>query len=146
MTTDDINNAQGDGVTHNNPGTSGFVAAPPAPAPGPSTAEHTATDEGMPEAPAKAQTRTALHTSAIEKLTPFNTLDSMVSMAAISDLFFNYEHPAYDGAHKDGASPSDEDLYAAAYVDAQDFAGTFENATGISLSPGLLAADFIGRI
>ena len=42
--------------------------------------------------------------------------------AQTSDLFFNYEHPTYDGVMADGEeSPSEAELKAAMLKDAEDF-------------------------
>jgi hypothetical protein len=74
-------------------------------------------------------------------------VDGLTRQAALSDLFFNYEHPARDALYnKDlDADVSEEDEREALFLDAQDFANTLRWATGVQLDPRELVDDFLRR-
>lgn len=78
-------------------------------------------------------------------------VDMLVQDAAISDLFFNYDHPAYEAFwaeanHEATQEELDAGERAALIVDADDFIQTFTNATGLVLDAEELADDFLGRV
>ena len=76
--------------------------------------------------------------------------------AAVSDLFFNFEHQAYDALMRarqpdakgrrrvEAASP--DEIEAALRADAAEFAVLVEDAFGINLDTDALAADCQRRI
>lgn len=72
--------------------------------------------------------------------------------AALSDLFFNHQHPQYDRMMQEiseGAEFSTEELYKALWNDAVEFCDTFNLATGnvfIHITPEHYAADFFARL
>lgn len=83
-------------------------------------------------------------------------VDATVVEASRSDLFFNYEHTAYEslmrkqrggrGKDDDKPAPSEEEIRAALLKDAVEFSDTFRNATGIELDREALVADFLKRL
>lgn len=83
-----------------------------------------------------------------------NDENEVTRLAAISDLFFNYDHPARDRLYdersaaekKAGQSlPGIAEYRAAILSDATDFAKTFQLATGQTIDPEALADDFLDR-
>lgn len=78
----------------------------------------------------------------------------VVQTAALSDLFFNYEHPTRDRLYQRHGTPtknaraviSEEDERAALLADATAFAETLRLATGVILDPPALADDFLARL
>lgn len=74
----------------------------------------------------------------------------MTRNAALSDLFFNYDHPARDKLLRekvsdDGADYTDEEMWDALREDAVGFAMTLRLATGITIAPEVLVDDFLAR-
>lgn len=76
----------------------------------------------------------------------------MIAAAAVSDLFFNHEHPRYDALlaehnrKKQPTSPEYDDVEAALRQDAAEFATLVNDAFGIELDAEALAADCHRRI
>lgn len=77
--------------------------------------------------------------------------DSLLQQASMSDLFFNYDHPEdyRFNAGRDGDGLSDDDYNtarrAALMLDAEGFAETLRNATGIDVIPSELVEDYLAR-
>lgn len=70
--------------------------------------------------------------------------DGLIREAALSDLFFNYQHDNY-AKSRDSEDEGPDDLMAALRLDAVDFANTLRLATGFVLDPDELVADYLGR-
>jgi hypothetical protein len=67
---------------------------------------------------------------------------------AVSDLFFNHEHPEYEKcweASDSDAGPSDLEARVALTADATEFAKSIEAAFGVRYDPEALAIDCITR-
>lgn len=82
----------------------------------------------------------------IETHTPH--ADSMIQVAAVSDLFFNYEHPNRDKLYApppEQRSFTEEEKAAALLEDARNFASTLLNATGLLVTPEDLVRDYLNR-
>jgi hypothetical protein len=62
---------------------------------------------------------------------------------AISDLFFNYDHPDYDALPEDA---SEEDADAALLKAAEEFAASCKSAFGVNIDTAALVEDFKGRV
>lgn len=73
--------------------------------------------------------------------------DVTISAMALSDLFFNHEHPEFDAEMKnaDGSGPgtTDELMQAAILRDAQEFVRSY---CPDQIHPRDLAYDFWGRL
>jgi len=84
---------------------------------------------------------------------PADPSGDVARLAAVSDLFFNYEHPARNAlVAKVGTPTIDiiERVGAEAYreaiaKDAQDFVNTFAIATGITIKVDDLVRDYLDR-
>lgn len=76
------------------------------------------------------------------------------SAATMSDLFFNYEHPAYDrvmSGRSEYDAPTDEEIQAALLEDARDFCSTFfegqpDELRAADESPEAFVKDFLRRL
>lgn len=76
------------------------------------------------------------------------------SPTTMSDLFFNYEHPAYSrvmSGQTEYDAATDEEISTAILADARDFCSTFFGTTDIDdlpkyLSPEAFAKDFLRRL
>lgn len=69
----------------------------------------------------------------------------------VSDLFFNYEHPAYDKlfvSRRDKDPPTREQIEAAIREDAKEFATLYMQSSGESVEDlsEALATDFMRRL
>lgn len=79
--------------------------------------------------------------------------DPLIREASFSDLFFNHEHPNFDKARRldrkeDGSLVDTEgalDEFAELRKDAEEFIETLKSATGYSLDPDELVADYLAR-
>jgi hypothetical protein len=80
--------------------------------------------------------------------------DGLLLEAAISDLFFNYQHDNFDAAKKGPPSPlkelggpaCTEAEYEGAMKDAVDFTSTFAALTGLQIDRAALLEDFFRRL
>lgn len=70
--------------------------------------------------------------------------DGLIREAAMSDLFFNYDHPNYREACASEDLP-EAGTKAALRLDAEDFVNTLHLATGFILDPDELVADYFER-
>jgi hypothetical protein len=66
----------------------------------------------------------------------------------LSDLFFNYEHPAYDKLYVSEDDVTAEQVDAAIRDDAKEFATLYMRDSGVSVEDAAeaLAADFMRRV
>ena len=85
-------------------------------------------------------------------IVPADPSGDVTRLAAVSDLFFNYDHPARDalmsahnGASKRIADVGVEQYREAVAKDAADFCNTFAIATGITLNVDDVVSDFLER-
>ena len=71
---------------------------------------------------------------------------------ALSDLFFNHDHPAFDALSTPTApgkkvAPLDpSDMHAALMKDAEGFASLCAQAFGVDVKPAALVVDFLRRL
>lgn len=76
--------------------------------------------------------------------------DKLTAEAAVSDLFFNYQHDEYDRAKQAHEGNVGDDVEAAILaglkLDAIDFANTVAIAFGWNLDTDELVADFVARL
>ncbi len=80
--------------------------------------------------------------------------DALIREAAFSDLFFNYSHDNLAEARKqfEGEGAAQTDAYAYSFaiktglrLDAIEFANSLATATGFTLDPDELVADYLAR-
>lgn len=75
--------------------------------------------------------------------------DGLIREAAMSDLFFNYDHPNYRASRTsedlNHGPDTEAEVKAALRLDAEDFVNTLHLATGFILDPDELVADYFER-
>lgn len=70
-----------------------------------------------------------------------------LSPANLSDLFFNYEHPAWDELYEEGGqTPSSEAIEAAILEDAREFVSVLGAVVEPDDLAKALAKDFLKRV
>lgn len=86
-------------------------------------------------------------------IVPADPSGDVARLAAVSDLFFNYDHPARDALLQKHGTPTinitervGRDNYREAVAkDAADFCKTFAIATGITLNVDDVVSDYLDR-
>lgn len=72
--------------------------------------------------------------------------DPLFQVAALSDLFFNYECPHYNAFLTNDSEGDDRDGHDGLLKDAEEFSAMLKNATGFELAPADLVTDYFNRL